>query len=110
MAPGAMTLPGGKLWNLACVGIFFCRGPFFLVQSVISLVTCTSFTAFTPARVYRLENRHDIFSSRNIHNIYNTNGNDEINCTNNNEVTIGRCGEEANGTVPKWIPSTAERI
>ena len=98
MALGAMTLPGGKLWNLACIGIFF-GGPFFLVQSVISLVTCTSFTAFTPARVYRLKSGHDIFNSRNIHDIYNTSENGEINSTNNNWVTIGRC-EEASGTVP----------
>ena len=70
------------------------------MQSVISLVTCTSFTAFTPARVYRLKSGHDIFHSRNIHNIYNTNKNDEINCTNNNGVTIGRCGKEAGKTVP----------
>ena len=62
MVPGAMTLPGGKLWNLACIGITFCRGPFFSVQSVISLVTCTSFTALTPARVYRLKNRRNIFA------------------------------------------------
>ena len=93
MALGAMTLPGGKLWNLACIGTF-CRGLFFSVQSVISPVTCTSFTAFTPARVYRLKNGHDIFNSRNIHNIYNTNRNDEINFTTNMEVTFGRCGED----------------
>ena len=78
---------------------FFCGGPFFLVQSVISLVTCTSFTAFTPARVYRLKSGHDVFNGRNIHDIYNTSANGEINSTNNNWVTIGRC-EEASGTVP----------
>ena len=66
MALGAMTLPGGKLWNLAYIGIvvflLFCREPFFSVQSVISLVTCTSFTALTPAGVYRLKNRRNILA------------------------------------------------
>ena len=62
MAPGAMTLPGGKLWYLESSGIVFYKGPFFSMQSVISLVTCTSFTAFTPAGVYRLKMRRNIFS------------------------------------------------
>ena len=83
-----------------CLFSFLLRGPFFSVQSVISPVTCTSFTALTPARVYRLKSEHDVFNSKNIHNIYNTNGNKETNCINSNEVTLGRCDEEANGTVP----------
>ena len=33
MAPGAMTLTGGKLWNLACIGIVC----FFFVEGTVLL-------------------------------------------------------------------------
>ena len=52
---GCRDTPGWQIVEFVMCSKCFCGGPFFFVQSVISPVTCTSFTAFTPARVYRLK-------------------------------------------------------